>query len=61
MPTPRSSWPGPTEMALAGLTDGLAPIAGIVSEVPARVGMFPSQGDPWCGSWTTRPGASRSA
>ncbi len=31
---------------LAGLTDGLAPIGGIVSEVPARVGMFPAQGDP---------------
>jgi RND family efflux transporter MFP subunit len=32
--------------ALAGSMDGLAPIAGIVSEVPARVGMVPAQGEP---------------
>ncbi len=32
--------------ALAGSTDGVAPIAGIVSEVPARPGMIPGQGDP---------------
>ncbi len=32
--------------ALAGSMDGLAPIAGIVSEVPGRVGMIPAQGDP---------------
>lgn len=32
--------------ALAGTTESTAPIAGIVSELPARVGMIPSQGDP---------------
>ncbi|TVR50303.1 MAG: efflux RND transporter periplasmic adaptor subunit [Gemmatimonadales bacterium] len=31
--------------ALSGTTDGIAPIAGLVSEVPARVGMIPTQGD----------------
>lgn len=32
--------------ALSGTLDGLAPISGVVSEVPARVGMIPAQGDP---------------
>ncbi len=32
--------------ATAETQDGLAPIAGIVSEVPARVGSFPQVGDP---------------
>lgn len=32
--------------AVAEAQDGLAPIGGIVSEVPARVGSFPQAGDP---------------
>jgi RND family efflux transporter MFP subunit len=32
--------------ALAGTMDGTSPIAGVVTDVPARVGMIPSQGDP---------------
>jgi len=32
--------------ALGSLRDGVAPIAGVVTEVPARVGAIPSGGDP---------------
>ena len=32
--------------AVGDLQDGLAPIGGVVTEIPARVGVIPAQGDP---------------